>query len=125
MTTIESKIGTINADEVSIFNFFTDFTNFDDLIPPDKVEDWQSTNNSCSFTVKQVGRITINIVDKTPYNYVKLSPEGNAPFSFNFYVQLKQIKEYDTKIKLTIKAELNQMMKMMLKKPLKKGEIVN
>ena len=111
----------MNASEEVIYNFFTDFTNFDSLIPADKVENWTSTHDSCSFSIKEAGQITINIVEKKPYNYVKISPEGKVPFTFNLYVQLKQIEENDSKIKLTVKAELNQMMKMILKKPLKKG----
>jgi len=121
MTTIESKIGSIYAGEEVIYNFFTDFTNFDKIIPSDKVENWQSTPDSCSFSVKEAGEITVNMIEKTPYNYIKISPSGKVPFTFNFYIQLKQIGDNDTKLKLTIKAELNPMMKMILKKPLKKG----
>ncbi len=121
MTTIESKIGSILENEELIYNFFTDFTNFDNLIPADKVENWESTKDSCSFSIKEAGHITVNLTEKTPYNFIKISPSGKVPFTFNFYIQLKQISENDTKLKLTIKAELNQMMKMVLKKPLKKG----
>jgi len=56
-----------------------------------------------------------------PFSFIKISPAGQVPFKFNFYIQLKQVSDGDTKIKLTIKAELNQMMKMFVKKPLKKG----
>ncbi|MFC2118937.1 SRPBCC domain-containing protein [Bacteroidota bacterium] len=121
MTTIESKIGTIPNSEEGVFNFLTDFRNFDSYIPPDKVDNWESSSDKCSFSLKNMGEISVEIVEKNPYNFIKISPEGKIPFKFNFYIQLKQVGENDTKIKLSIKAELNQMMKMMVKKPLKKG----
>jgi len=121
MTTIESKIRTLYDSEEIVYNFFSDFRNFDRYIPHDKVENWESSPESCSFSVKNIGKISIHIADRTPFNYIKISPSGKMPFKFNIYIQLKQIGEKNTKIKLTIKAELNQMMKMVIKKPLKKA----
>ncbi len=43
------------------------------------------------------------------------------PMEMNFWVQLKQIAEHDTKIKLTIKADLPMMIKMMIEKKLQAG----
>ena len=37
---------------------------------------------------------------------------------FNLWVQLKQVAHNDTKVKITIKADLNPMLKMMVNKPL-------
>ena len=91
MTTVESKTGTICANEEVIYNFLTDFTNFDSLIPADKVENWESTRDSCSFTIKEAGHITINMIEKTPFNYIKISPAGKIPFIFNIYLKIFKI----------------------------------
>jgi len=47
-------------------------------------------------------------------------PDG-APLDFNLWIQLKQVAPYDTRMKITVKAELNMMMKMLLKDKLQKG----
>ena len=47
-------------------------------------------------------------------------PDG-GPLDFNLWIQLKQVAPYDTRMKITVKAELNMMMKMLLKDKLQKG----
>lgn len=122
MTNIESKQGKIAASEEQVFNFLSDLRNLDKYIPSEKVQDWQSSEEACSFSVPQVGKLSLKISEKNPFNLIKVEPEGGAtPFSFKFFVQIKQIEEADTRIKLTLKAELNVMMKTMFKGPLKKG----
>jgi len=43
-----------------------------------------------------------------------------VPFNFFLWIQLKEAGENDTRMKLTIKADMNPMVKMMASKPVKK-----
>ena len=52
---------------------------------------------------------------------MKLTGYGRSPFEFYFWIQLIEKGPYETKVRLTVHAELNAMMKMMLKKKLEKG----
>ena len=117
-TKIESRVGTIASSEERIYNFLSNFNNFKQFIPDDKVQDFQSTEDSCQFSVPNMGKVGLRIIEKIPYNTVKISGDGMANQQFNLWVQLKQVTESDTKVKLTIKAELNPMLKMMVTKPL-------
>ncbi len=122
MTTFESKIKTLNATAEDVYNFVSDFNNFTAMIPQDKVEDWKVEGDVCSFKIKNVGEASLKFVEKDfEKKTVKISSAGKAPFEFNFWVQLKEAAPYDTKMKLTLKAELNMMMKMVAKKPLQNG----
>lgn len=117
-TKIESRIGTIASNEERVYNFISNFNNFKQFIPADKLQDYQSTEDSCKFSVPNMGQVGLRIVEKTPFNTVKVSGDGIANQQFNLWVQLKQVGENDTKVKITIKAELNPMLKMMVSKPL-------
>jgi carbon monoxide dehydrogenase subunit G len=117
-TKIESRVGTIAANEERIYNFISNFNNFKQFIPADKIQDFQSTEDSCKFSVPNMGQVGLRIIEKTPYNTVKVSGDGMANQQFNLWVQLKQVAENDTKVKITIKADLNPMLKMMVSKPL-------
>ena len=122
MTDIVSKQGQITASEQDLYAFLTDFRNLDDLIPHDKVDEWDSTEDQCTIGLPQVGAITLKITEKEPYSLIKVEPVGGAmPFAFKFFVQMKQVAEQDTRIKLTLRAELNMMMRTMFQGPLKKG----
>ena len=117
-TKIESRTGKINANEEHIYNFIADFNNFKGFIPADKVEDFQSSTDHCRFKVSGIGEVGLRIIEREPFNTIKVTGDGMANQQFFLWVQLKQMAEKDTRIKLTIKAELNPMLKMMATKPL-------
>ena len=45
----------------------------------------------------------------------------NIPMAVNMWIQLKQVEELDTRIKLTIKADIPMMFRMMFEKKLQQG----
>ncbi len=111
----------IAASAEDIFAFLTDLTNLDPLIPHDRVKNWHSEPESCSFSAPPAGDITLKITGKEPHHLIKVEPEGSTPIGFRFYIQLKEVAENDTRFKLTVKAELNAFMKGMIKPQLQKG----
>lgn len=115
---LESKIGRIESSDERIYNFLTDFNNFKNLIPEDKVSNWQSDENSCRFTVSPIGETGVKVVEKKPCKLIKLSSIDENKYNFIFWVQLKQVAENDTHIKLTLQTDINPVMQMMAKKPL-------
>lgn len=116
---LESKIGKINSKSADIYQFLTNFDNFKNLIPEDKISDWQSNDDSCTFSVPPVGKTGFKLVEKDPYKLIKLSNLEDTSYTFLFWVQLKDLEEGITAVKLTMEVELNAMMQMMAKKPLK------
>ncbi len=115
---LESKIGKVSYSDEEVYNFLTDFNNFKNLMPEDKVSNWKSDENSCSFSVNPVGKTGIKMIEKEAFKLIKLSSLENDKFNFIFWVQLKMLEEKDTRIKLTLEADLNPMVEMMAKKPL-------
>jgi carbon monoxide dehydrogenase subunit G len=124
MTTYESEIKTISSGEEVVFGILSDLNNlkkFEHLIPAtDKVKDIRFDADSCSFVVDMFGKVGFRIVEREPFKTIKLASE-NAPFEINVWIQLKQAEENYTKMKLTLKAELPMMVKMMVDKKLKEG----
>jgi len=117
-TKFESRVGKINKGEQQVYNFISNFNNFKQFIPEDKVNDFQSNEDNCKFKVSGIGEVGLKIVEKLPTNMIKITGEGMANQSFVFWVQLKSISINDTRIKLTIKTDMNPMLKMMASKPL-------
>ncbi len=124
MTTYESEIKTISSNEEVVFGILNDLNNlkkYEDLIPAnDKLKDLQFDSDSCSFVVEMIGKIGFRIVEREPFKTIKLKSEY-APVDMNVWVQLKQVAENDTRLKLTLKAELPAMIKIMVDKKLKEG----
>ena len=124
MTTYESEIKTISSTEEVVFDILGNLNNLskvaDNKAVGDKIKDLQYDTDSCSFAVEGFGRIGFRIVEREPFKTIKLEAE-NTPVPINVWIQLKQVADNDTKMKLTLKAELPAMIKMMLDKKLKDG----
>jgi carbon monoxide dehydrogenase subunit G len=112
-----SKTVSIQRQAEDIYNFFSDFAKFSQLIPIDKIDDFKTTADECTFTVKGVA-MGLKILNREPFSMIKYMGIGKVPFEFLFWVQLKQIAPYDTRMRLVLHAKMNVMIKMMLKNKL-------
>jgi carbon monoxide dehydrogenase subunit G len=114
---IESKIGQVGSSDEKIYKFLTNFNNFKNLIPVEKVKNWQSDEISCRFTIDFIGDTGIKIIEKDPYTLIKYASIEESKYNFIIWLQLKKISNDATGLKLTIEAKLNPMIEMMAKKP--------
>ena len=107
-----------SADQ--IFPLISNFTYLTPAVA-DKVEEWQASEDSCSFKFKGF-TVGLHIEEKVENKHVKIVGDGgNVPMDFAFWIQLHQVSEGDTRIRLVLHAELNMMMRMMVGKKLQSG----
>ena len=118
MTRFEGHQRKINKPAEVVYNFLSNFNNFQQAIPADKIENWQSDEDSCFFTLKGIGDMALVMDEKKPYSIIKIKNAEESKYEFMFWVQLKQLDDMDTRLKLTFDVKLNAMIKMVAKKPL-------
>lgn len=119
---IESTIRQINAPQQAVYNMLSDLGNVErvkDRIPQDKVENLKFDHDSISIKT-QLGAVKLNIVDREEPKMIKFET-SESPLPFNFWVQVLPVDEVTSKMKLTIKADINPFMATMVKKPLQEG----
>ena len=118
---IESKIGKSAHSEKQIYNFASNFHNFKDLLPADRVSGWEASEDKCSFNVDPLGRTGLMIIEKVPYKLIKMSSDPEfSSYQFTIWIQLKHVSPADTRIKITVEPQVNRMLLPMIKGPLKK-----
>lgn len=89
---------------------------FDNLTPAlaDRVEEWQADEEHCSFKAKGF-TVRLRMEERVAPKHVKIvGDEGGVPIDFAFWIQLHQVSEADTRLRLVLHAELNMMMRMMV-----------
>ena len=87
----------------------------------DKVEEWEATEDSCSFKVKGM-KVALRIAERVENKHVKIvADEGGIPVDFAFWIQLKEVAERDTRVRMVLHAELNMMMRMMIGSKIQSG----
>lgn len=122
MATFESSVRQIAYPQQSVYNMLSDLSNIDrvkDRIPADKLNDLTFDADSMSISTP-MGSVRLKIVDREEPKCIKFVTE-ESPLPFNFWIQILPVTETSSKMKLTIKAELNPFIKGMVSKPLQEG----
>lgn len=123
MTEFVSEIKMIPHNDDRIFGMLSDLSNLarvKDRIPQDKIKEFEFDSDSCSFAVDPVGKINFQIVDREPNKTIKFQTT-NSPVPLFLWIQLKQVAEMDTRMKITVRADLNPFLKPMVSKPLQEA----
>lgn len=122
MTTIESTIRQIDYPQQSVYDMLSDLSNIDkvrDKLPEDKVKDLTFDADSISISTP-MGAVKLVVVDREAPKNIKFETR-ESPLPFNFWIQILPVDESTSKMKLTIKADLNPFISGMVKKPLQEG----
>ena len=118
-----SEIKRIPHKAEHIYGMLSDLSNLErvkDRIPAGKVKDFTFDSDSCSVSVDPVGKICFQIVEREPNQLIKFATT-NSPIPLHLWIQLKEVTEADTCMKLTVGAELNPFIKQMVAKPLQEA----
>ena len=131
-----SEVKVISAPQEAVYNRLSNLKNLEQLFDPKKMEEikkqypdvpdikldnFQASEDECSFKVSPVGTVSVHIVEREPSKMIKLGGGKSVPFQFSCWIQLVVVDETSCKVKITLHAELNPMIKMLVNKHLKSG----
>ncbi len=116
MASFKSDKITIHKSQEDIYTFLSDFNNFEKLMP-EQVTNWQSTDESCSFTIKGMADLAMKMGEKTEFSKVTYVSDGNKPFAFDLNTDIISNGD-NTETQIILNADLNPMLKMMASRPL-------
>jgi len=106
----------IQATTDQILDFVAISSNIEKLLPKEKISDFTSTENSCSFKVQ--GGIIISLIQAgRENNKLYLKSGDKAPFPFNLIVHVESSNN-GCKGHIEFNGEVNAFLKMMVEKPL-------
>ena len=120
----ESKVTSAPCPAEQIYRVLNNMENLErvrEFIPQDKIQEMEIEPDRVRLKVDGLGqKITIAIVDRKENDTIKFGAEG-IPMDANFWIQLKELSPVDTRIKLTVKADIPMMFRMMIGKKLQEG----
>ena len=74
----------------------------------------QADEDTCSFKAKGF-TVKLRIAEKEAPKTIKIvGGDGGVPMDFAFWLQLKEVAPYDTRMRLVLHIDLNMMMRMMI-----------
>ena len=117
MATIKSKEVQINSSSIDIYNFLSDLNNLQNLMPEEKVVNWTSDSETCSFTIKGLSGIGMKKDMGIEGEKVHIIAHGKNPFDFTLDIDLKETNGV-TFAQLTFDGNMNFMIQTMASGPL-------
>ena len=119
----ESGIRQIDAPQEKVYETLSNLQNLErvkDRLPGDKMQNLVFDNDSISIEVPPVGKVAMRIVEREEPQTIKFG-SVDSPVPFHFWIQLLPVTDESCKMKLTLKADINPFIKMMVEKPLREG----
>ena len=119
----ESSVKQVPYPQQAVYNSLSDLNNLEkvrDRVPEDKVKDFSFDQDTVTLNVAPVGELKLRICDREEPKCVKFETV-QSPVPFNIWIQVLPVDEQNSKMKVTVKAELNPFIKSMVEKPLQEG----
>ncbi len=128
-----SEVRQIEHSQEIVYNYLSNFENLsqyindgllssiNDKVPQIKISNFESDQDSCRFQVAGMGKAEIRIVEREPAKTIKIVSSGGLPIGVTLWIQLLPASTYQTRMRLTLHAEMNMMIKMMVNRKLEEG----
>ncbi len=123
MTQFESSVKQIPYPVEDVYRNISDLSNLErvrDRVPQDKLQDFQFDSDSVQVSVSPVGTIKLRICEREENKCVKFETE-QSPMPFNLWIQVLPVTATESKMKVTVKADIPFMLKGMVSGPLQDG----
>jgi hypothetical protein len=117
---INSKKINVLAKNSVLFGMLTNCNNIGKYIPTEKINDLQTTENTCSFSVSGAGKIEMTLVEKNPFSTVTFSVGNAAAKDVKILFYINETNEHACELHAEAFLEVPFFMSAMLKNPLQK-----
>ena len=123
MSKFESSVKQIPYPVEDVYRNISDLSNLErvrDRVPEDKLNSFSFDQDSVSVNVAPVGDLKLRIIEREENKCVKFETE-QSPLPFNLWIQVLPVSDTESKMKVTVKADIPFMLKGMVSGPLQDG----
>ena len=123
MTQFESSVKHVPYPQENVYRNISDLNNLErirDRVPADKIDDFSFDSDTVTVSMAPVGKVTLRIVDREEPKCVKFE-SVQSPVPFNLWIQVLPVTATESKMKVTVKADIPFMLKGMVSGPLQDG----
>ena len=122
-TKFESSVKQVPYPQQNVYRNLSDLRNLEkvrDRVPEDKIKDFSFDEDTVGLNVPPVGELKLRICEREEPKCVKFET-AQSPVPFNLWVQVLPVDDQNSKLKVTVKAELNPFIKTMVSGPIQDG----
>jgi hypothetical protein len=115
---IDGNTVPLEKTQEELFNFFSDLTNFEKIMPAN-INKFEVDGNSFLFGLPGMPEIRLVLSEKTAFSNVTLGA-ASSKLPFTLAANIEKVEESKSEVTLSFVGDFNPMMTMMIKKPLTK-----
>ncbi len=122
-TKFESSVREIPYPQQNVYRMLSDLSHLQrvkDRVPAEHLNGLEFDADTVSMNVAPVGTISMHIIEREEPKCIKFETVS-SPLPFNFWIQMLPVTETTSKMRLTIKADLNPFIRGMVSKPLQEA----
>jgi len=86
---------------------------------PEQVKDFNATEDTCSFTIENMAKVTLKILEKSPFTYIRYTAENDRNIPLFLELKMNAVAENETDVEVEIDMDIPMFLKPMLQKPLR------
>ena len=116
---VSSNPRKINKSASYLFDFLSDFRNFISILPEDRIEKWESNENSCTFTIIGLARLSFSITEKKPTTQIVYHSNTLETMPITLIVNFTEIDATNTIAQIELKTAMSGVVFMFAEKQLK------
>jgi hypothetical protein len=123
MAKFESSVKQIPYPVEDVYRNISDLSNLErvrDRVPEDKMKNFSFDRDSVSVNVDPVGDIKMRIIEREEPKCVKFEAE-QSPVPFNLWIQVLPVSATESKMRVTVDADIPFMLKGMVSGPLQEA----
>jgi hypothetical protein len=123
MTKFESSVKQIPYPVEDVYRNISDLNNLERVsyrIPEDKLNSFSFDSDSVSVNVAPVGDLKLRIIEREENKCIKFETV-QSPLPFNLWIQVLPVTATESKMKVTVQADIPFMLKGMVAGPLQDG----
>lgn len=112
----ESSVREIPHAQETVYQSLSDLRNLERIkerMPEEKVQGMEFDQDTMAVSMPPVGRIALRIIEREEPKCIKFETE-QSPLDFNLWIQLLPVTEQSCKMRLTLKADLNPLIRGMV-----------
>lgn len=114
--TFTSQPERIHKPGSEVYDFLSDLNHFE-VMMPEQVVQWESTQDTCAFTIKSLAKIELKVRERIPTNRIIVESTGETPLGFQLSAKISE-KDGVSEVILVLDTDLSPMLKMMASGPL-------
>ncbi len=117
MKNITAERKSFKVEGAKVANYLSDMQNFRQIMP-EQIEDWYADEMSCSFFIKNLGKLGMTKGELVGMQQFEFPSSGGSKVNFVLYFHFQNIGNEISEGFFELKADMNPLIEMMARRPL-------